>query len=233
MKRAAFLVLLLPLAAGAAPALRCEPERADLGELPWGTNVVASILVRNDGDGPLHIEKVRACCGAEAAISATNVPPGGSAVLTVNFRAQGRSGPFRRSVYLASDDPAEPQRRILLEGTVLPPPQAPATPVRPGLPPAEIPEGVDVLPRALVYVSPRSGAPRYLRVRSTDPARPLDAAVPPAPGPASGASPSPARPRPTSAPTLSSSSASAPTRPGFRLSCAPRHTKIRKSNHAK
>jgi len=182
VKRAAFLPLfLLPLAAAAAPALRCEPERVDLGELPWGTNVAARVLVRNDGDEPLHVAKVRACCGSEASISATNVPPGESAVLTVDLRARGRSGPFRRSVYLTSDDPEEPPRRVLLEGTVLPPPAPASAPARPETPPAEIPEGVDVFPRALVYVSSRPGAPRYLRVRSADPARSLDAAVPPAP----------------------------------------------------
>jgi hypothetical protein len=64
--------------------------------------------LRNAGQAPLHVLRVRSCCGASCSLSATNLPPGTSAQARVLLDLAGRSGSFRKTIYLHTNDPANP-----------------------------------------------------------------------------------------------------------------------------
>ncbi len=79
----------LPWAALAGPRLVCEKDVFDFGERSSVETVQHTFRLENRGDADLRIERIRACCGATAALSATVLAPGGSAELEVNFSLRG------------------------------------------------------------------------------------------------------------------------------------------------
>jgi hypothetical protein len=115
--RFAAALAVLATAATAAPRLACDAPVHDFGATENTEAVRHVFRLRNDGDAPLHVDRVRACCGAAAAISATNLAPGATAEVTVRLSLLGRSGPQRKSLFVVSDDPAQPFYRLQFTGT--------------------------------------------------------------------------------------------------------------------
>lgn len=118
------LTLLLCLAAtniaAAAPRIACDSPVYDFGTAEDRDFVEHFFEIRNAGDEPLRIGNLRACCGASATISTNNLAPGSNAVFSVKLSLGGRKGAQKKSFYIASNDPAEPYRQIILTGTVVP-----------------------------------------------------------------------------------------------------------------
>ena len=73
-------------------------------------------ILCNQGEAPLVITRVHACCGASYHLSATNLPPTTSAELRVRLDLAGRTGPFRKTVYLHTNDPTHPITALRLVG---------------------------------------------------------------------------------------------------------------------
>jgi hypothetical protein len=106
------------MAWGAGPArLACDGRVWDFGTVANHQDVEHVFQLRNEGGTPLSIQRVRACCGATAALSSKIIPPGEAVELTVRLSLAGRLGAQKKSVYVISDDPVESCFPIQLSGT--------------------------------------------------------------------------------------------------------------------
>ena len=108
-------LLALGAAAFAAPRLVVPPEGVALGEIAAGEEARGSVRLRNAGDAPLHVSRVKACCGATAELSLMVLPPGGAAELAVTLKPQ-FPGALDKSVQVVCDDPANPVVSIPVTG---------------------------------------------------------------------------------------------------------------------
>lgn len=103
-------------AAAATPRLEVPSTGVALGEVAAGESVSGTVTIRNAGDSPLGVSRVKACCGATAELSSLNLAPGASAVLTVTLKPQ-LPGEISKSVHLYCDDPKSPVAVIPVTGT--------------------------------------------------------------------------------------------------------------------
>ncbi len=118
----ACIALCLPAAAVSMhgqPRIVLPQSEYDFGVADNMLTVEHVFEVRNEGNAPLHIGRLRACCGGSARISATEILPGSNAWLTVDLSLRGRSGPQTKSYYLASNDPIQPYIQARLTGTAV------------------------------------------------------------------------------------------------------------------
>lgn len=131
-----FLILLIGLTmllaacgaagGGGAPRIALETTELALGEMPNGQIAERELTVRNDGDGPLVVDKVMTSCGCTtAALEPMTIAPGESGTLRVAFDSGAHGpdlrGPLMREVTLLSNDPALPEAVIVVTATILPP----------------------------------------------------------------------------------------------------------------
>ena len=105
------------LLAFAAPEIAADLS-IDLGEVVANGVVAREMFVRNVGDKPLEVSRVKACCGAKATLAEMMIPPGTSSVLRVEVNPGASPGPFRKSVTVYSNDPKNPALMIPLVGSV-------------------------------------------------------------------------------------------------------------------
>ncbi len=103
-------------AAAATPRLEVPAAGVALGEIVAGESASGTVTIRNAGDSPLGVSRVKACCGATAKLSSLNLAPGASAVLTVTLKSQ-LPGEISKSVHLYCDDPKSPVAVIPVTGT--------------------------------------------------------------------------------------------------------------------
>lgn len=84
--------------AEAKPCLSLVESQINFGQISPLSEQTCAIEVNNDGDTPLAIHRIRACCGAKAEISATNIAPSESATLTVSLGKIAKSSflPYNR-----------------------------------------------------------------------------------------------------------------------------------------
>ena len=73
-------------------------------------------MVWNRGDSPLEITKVRACCGAEAAMDSMQIAPGSNSVCRAVFILKNRTGEQNKVIYLASNDRNQPYTSLKITG---------------------------------------------------------------------------------------------------------------------
>ncbi len=102
-------------AATATPRLEVPAAGVALGEIVAGESASGTVTIRNAGDSPLGVSRVKACCGATAELSSLNLAPGASAVLTVTLKSQ-LPGEISKSVHLYCDDPKSPVAVIPVTG---------------------------------------------------------------------------------------------------------------------
>ncbi len=142
---AACCVLPLPAqqpASTNAPKLACDEPVHDFGVVDPSQAVEHTFLIRNDGTLTLEITRVHASCGCTVAnISEQQIPPGGESRITTRLSLQGKSGTQQKTVFVDSNDPAQPQTILTLRGTATPslsvsPAQVAASRIAPGSTPA-------------------------------------------------------------------------------------------------
>jgi hypothetical protein len=116
-------------AAYPAPRIVVSEREVDLGPLqpnlalrPVDPLRPVTVTIRNDGDQPLEIRKVRSSCICMTAeLSETRIKPGGTATL----RMQGRVLPFEESfdeqALIYSNDPQQPLVKVHVSGPVVTP----------------------------------------------------------------------------------------------------------------
>lgn len=103
------------------PDIEVEITQHDFGTIEQGTVVTLDIPVRNVGDADLNIEAVVTSCGCTTAeLEPTVIPPGGEGTLRVRYNSglHPDEGPIRRDVFIASNDPDEPEVVVVLTAEV-------------------------------------------------------------------------------------------------------------------
>jgi hypothetical protein len=118
-----FVLCLLPImtTAGTGPRIHLDQDRFDYGDVLYGDEVHAEFAVKNTGDQPLVIEKIRTTCGCTKAVSGSKtIPPGESTTISVAFDTKGlKSGKKRKRVFVHTNDPAQPVVEFPIEATVI------------------------------------------------------------------------------------------------------------------
>ena len=125
------LILCAGLAIGAIPGQRTlspgiafSEELWDFGTIRQGDVVTHMFEVRNTGEAELVISKVRTSCGCTAALlSLPEIVPGGSSKIKVTFDSSGFRGKVSNYIYVESNDPDEPLRKLTITANVEVPPQ--------------------------------------------------------------------------------------------------------------
>jgi len=103
------------------PNISVAPDSHDFGSIPQSEVVTHVFTVRNDGDAELVIKDVRALCACTtAAISSKEIPPGGTAELTVTYDPAyfKTVGKITQTVVIESNDPDEPRKKVTITADV-------------------------------------------------------------------------------------------------------------------
>ena len=106
------------------PDIAVATARHDFGKVKQGQVVATEIAMRNAGNSDLTIEAVTTSCGCTTAqIQPEVIPPGGEGSLIIRYDsgAHPDSGPVRRHVYIASNDPLKKEVEVVITANVQPP----------------------------------------------------------------------------------------------------------------
>jgi hypothetical protein len=88
--------------------LTVSPEQFDLGTLLQHTQTPASFTLTNNTNRPIHIARIaKSCACSEPTLSTHDLPPGGTATLTVLFKSQMRVGTFNVPLQVLHVDPVD------------------------------------------------------------------------------------------------------------------------------
>lgn len=118
------VVLIISLApaatALAAPETAVDRPTYDFGSISQGKKVEHTFIIRNKGDAPLIIKKVRPSCGCTAVTtSASVIAPGGSGEIRATFDSAHYAGALQKTVAVDTNDPKVPSSTLNLKGTVI------------------------------------------------------------------------------------------------------------------
>lgn len=108
------------------PRIALATTSIDLGDVVNGEIIVREVTVQNTGEKELTIEAVSTSCGCtQARLEPTTIPPGASGTLHIEFDA-GAHGPeltglLVRQIFIASNDPQQPELVVELGANILPP----------------------------------------------------------------------------------------------------------------
>ena len=113
------LILLNGVSALAAPHLVADEPGFNFGTIPQGKKVDHVFAIRNAGDAPLNIQRVRPSCGCTAAnASSPVIQPGKSGEIKVTFDSANFSGKVGKTVFLDTNDPQNPAFPLTLTGSI-------------------------------------------------------------------------------------------------------------------
>jgi hypothetical protein len=104
----------------AVPRVVCAQPAFEFVLTNGQSHVEHAFALGNEGDAPLVIEKIHACCGASVKLSLKTIPPATNSVLEVSMDLRGKSGQIRKSIYVHTNDPQCPILSIRLIGMVSP-----------------------------------------------------------------------------------------------------------------
>ena len=106
-------------ASGAGPKAQIVNPVYDFGTVLGGQHVNHSFTVRNIGTKDLILNGVKTSCGCTAAAPSINrVPPGGDSQIAVTFDTHFQKGHRERTITVYSNDPANPNLLMTLQGNV-------------------------------------------------------------------------------------------------------------------
>lgn len=113
------MLLLAPWAV-AQPRMVCTEPTYDFGERDEKDVVEHAFVLRNAGDEPLTISRVRPSCGCTVAtLNTKTLGPGREARVEARFTLKGRRGAQRKSILVESNDPNTPRLHLSLTGNVV------------------------------------------------------------------------------------------------------------------
>lgn len=103
-----------------APKLVITEPQFDFGTRPNTEVVEHSFELRNEGDAPLVITRVKASCGCTVAkLTSKEIAPGESEKLTAKLNLKGRRGRQNKGIRIQSNDPTQPSIMVFLKGTAV------------------------------------------------------------------------------------------------------------------
>ena len=107
------------VAAWAAPVVGVAKTEHNFGTVLQGESVRHVFAFTNRGDAPLNVEKVSSSCGCTAALASANtLAPGESGEIQTSFDSTRFRGAINKTVYLYTNDPAQPMVQLHIKGTV-------------------------------------------------------------------------------------------------------------------
>jgi hypothetical protein len=102
-----------------APVLMFEKQDIDFSRVKAGTIVEQSLAFQNKGKKNLELRYVQSNCSClEATLSKQVLKPGESAMLSLKFKTEGRSGTQNKAVTIYSNDLRNPVQRITITGYI-------------------------------------------------------------------------------------------------------------------
>jgi hypothetical protein len=121
-------ILTFLLAACSSGQSRISPEMTEFsfGDVVNGEILTKEIVVTNTGSAPLVIEGISTSCGCTTAeMDVEQIDVSQSATLSIHFDsgAHGRelTGEFSRQVFIATNDPHNPEIVVKFNANILPP----------------------------------------------------------------------------------------------------------------
>ncbi len=104
----------------AAPHLEIPRSVHDFGVIDEGKIYTHDFVLKNTGDDTLKVLSVRTSCGCTATmLQSSEIAPGDSQILHVSFNSAGYGGRrFTKVVSIVSNDPDQPEVRLLIRGEV-------------------------------------------------------------------------------------------------------------------
>ena len=108
--------------AGSSPKITFEKLVCDFGDVPPGMLNKGQVKFTNTGNAVLEITKVGKCCsvGAGLAEGKTEYAPGESGAVTIEWRSASKASVFKKQVTIHSNDNANPEVKLDLQGRVVP-----------------------------------------------------------------------------------------------------------------
>lgn len=102
------------------PKISVSDENYDFGKIAEGVEVSHKFNITNTGGDVLEIQRVRASCGCTAAAPEKDkLEPGESTAIEVRFNSAGRMGQQQKYVYISSNDPENPEIRLMFKAFVV------------------------------------------------------------------------------------------------------------------
>jgi hypothetical protein len=115
-----FLFISLSYSQVIGPKIVVNPIEYDFGTVTRGEKVKNDFLVTNTGDDLLTIIDVKASCGCTAALpEKTELEPGESTKIKVEFNSTGRSGHQVKYITVTSNDKENPAVKFKFFGNVV------------------------------------------------------------------------------------------------------------------
>ena len=113
------LVPLFGRQASAGPKVVCGEPSYNFGEREEGESVEHTFIIKNIGDAPADVRKLRPSCGC-AVLSAPQdkLAPGAEGPVTLKVSLGNHPGPFHRSLAIMSEDGSQDGLTLALEGAV-------------------------------------------------------------------------------------------------------------------
>ncbi len=121
-----FTAILSAACTAGSPVLDLRESEADLGDIVNGEVISLEIPIRNVGADDLVIEAVTTSCGCTTAdVQPSTISPGDEGRLHIRFDS-GAHGPeangvVMRQIFIASNDPQQPETVFRFTANVLPP----------------------------------------------------------------------------------------------------------------
>jgi len=102
------------------PKISFEQTVCDLGQVGLGTKNSCEFKFTNTGQGPLRITNVKTTCGCTVAqLDKKEYPPGESATIKVIYTAPNTATATQKSIYISSNDKANPNVRLTIKAEVV------------------------------------------------------------------------------------------------------------------
>lgn len=102
---------------GPRPIAKCELSVHNFGETWMGPTLTHAFVVKNEGDAPLEIIKVKPACGCTAAGEhPKTIAPGQSGEFPFSLNSTKLRGAYDKAITITTNDPVNPDLRLKLTG---------------------------------------------------------------------------------------------------------------------
>lgn len=102
---------------GPHPVAVAEEPSYNFGTMEVGGKLSHSFTVHNKGEGPLKLAKGATTCKCTLShLEDSQIPPGGSGSVTLEWEGKGEIGPFRQTADILTNDPNQPKLALSVQG---------------------------------------------------------------------------------------------------------------------
>jgi Protein of unknown function (DUF1573) len=107
--------------AEAGPTIHFKSLEHDFGKVHHGESPSVEMAITNTGDETLKIRKLRSSCDcAHGVLGGRKIAPGETGIISARIKTHGlRVGPYRRSLFVHSNDPRRPVVKLSLHFDVI------------------------------------------------------------------------------------------------------------------